>query len=80
MSTLRIATSPGQNLAYVEIHGIAAGSAMETSNSVEVKVNQATTAVNDGGSTRQIKKEEVILALETAIEAVTNMSWPYASS
>jgi len=80
MSTLLIAQSPGQNLAYVETHGISAGSGMQTSNIVEVQVNQATTAVNDGGSTRQIKKEEVILALETAIQAVIDMSWPYASS
>jgi hypothetical protein len=81
MSTLLIAGSPGQSLEYIDTHGISAGSGMQTSAVVELQVNQATTAVNDGTTTRQIQREEVLVLLNLfQQEIISNLNWPYASS
>jgi hypothetical protein len=84
MSTLLIATSPGDTLETVMTSGLTTGSGMQTSNSIEVQINQATTTVNDGGntgsSTRQLTRQEVLEALWRAIQAVEKGNWPYAAS
>jgi hypothetical protein len=81
MSTLLVATSPGQEDDYITTNGISAGSGMQTGNSVELQVNQATTVVTDGyGVTRQIKLEEVLIQLEQMKRVLARLNWPYAAS
>jgi len=80
MSTLLMAASPGATLESLDSSGISTGSGMQTSNSVELQINQATSMVNEGSSTRQIQKEEVLLLLNIFEQWLVRHSWPYASS
>ena len=80
MSTLLLAMTPGQSLETLDTSGVSAGSGMQTANSIELQINQATTLVNDGGSTRQIQREEVIVALTIMTEWIQRSKWPYAAS
>ncbi len=80
MSTLLLAGSPGQSLEYVSTNGVSAGSGMQTSAVVELQINQATSVVNDNGSTRQIQKEEVLILLNIFEQYIVRSTWPYAAS
>lgn len=55
----------------------AVGSAVVTKN-IEVTVELATTAVNDGAGTRALAKSEVLDALTKIQEHITKGNWPPA--
>jgi hypothetical protein len=77
MSTFLVGGKAGQNLEQLTAQ---AGGALQTSNAVELQVNQATSVVNDNGTTRQIYREEVLLLLNLFEQYIIRMSWPYAAS
>ena len=77
MSTFLVAGSPGNNLETLTAQ---VGGALQTSNAVELQINQATSVVSDSGATRQIQKEEVLILLNLFEQYITRMNWPYASS
>ncbi|MEO8837540.1 MAG: hypothetical protein ABI351_02380 [Herbaspirillum sp.] len=77
MSTLLIAGSPGKSL---ETLVVTTGGSLQGSGAVELQINQATTVVNDNGSTRQIQKEEVLLLLNLFEQNIVRMNWPFAAS
>jgi hypothetical protein len=52
--------------------------AATNSDTVELTVDLATTAVNDGGSTRAISKQEVLDALEKFENHILKGNWPPA--
>jgi len=52
--------------------------AATNSDTVELTVDLATTAVNANGSTRAILKEEVLRALEMIMNHITKGQWPPA--
>lgn len=71
MATRRYKISVGENeFAVVEEAGAAVNS-----DTVEVTVELASTAVNDGGTTRSVKKEEVIAALEKIKNHILKGNW-----
>lgn len=77
MSTVLFAGSPGKSLETITVQ---TGGALQTANAVELQVNQATTVVNDNGTTRQIQKEEVLLLLNIFEQYIIRMNWPFAAS
>ena len=66
MATRRYSINPGDS---VDTITIATGSAVATK-TIELTVELATTAVNDAGSTRALKKGEIYEALEKLQEAI----------
>lgn len=74
MATRRYSVNPGDGANQVTE---AAGAAIATKN-VEVTIELATTAVNDGGATRTIAKSEVLDALTKIKEHITKGNWPPA--
>lgn len=74
MATRLYSVNPGDGFNQVTE---AAGSAVATKN-VEVTVELATTAVNDGAGTRSIAKSEVVDALKKVIDHITKGNWPPA--
>ncbi len=80
MSTLLLAAAPGNSLETLDTSGVSTGSGMQTSNPVELQINQATSVVTDSGTTRQIQKEEVLILLNIFEQWITRHNWPYASS
>ncbi len=74
MATRRFGTSVGEDeFAITE----AAGAAI-SSDTVEVTVELATTAVNDNGTTRGILKAEVLRALDRIKNHIVKSNWPPA--
>lgn len=80
MSTLLLSVSPGQSLETLDTSGVSAGTGMQTANSIELQITQATTAVDDNGVTRQVQRNEVITALRLFTQEIERMNWPYAAS
>lgn len=80
MSTVLIAGTPGSTVESIA-QNVGAGGSLQGSNVVELQINQATTAVTEGASTRQITREEVLLLLNQFEQVIIGyMNWPYASS
>lgn len=80
MSTVLIAGSPGSTVESVA-QNVGAGGSLQGSNVVELQVTMATTAVNDGSSTRQVQREEVLILLNIFSQVIVGyMNWPYAAS
>ena len=77
MSTFLLAGTPGNSLETITAQ---TGGALQTSNPVELQINQATSVVTDNGATRQIQREEVLLLLNMFEQYLTRMTWPYAAS
>lgn len=74
MATRRYKINPGEaEESIVEEAGAAVNS-----DSVELTVELATTAVNDGASTRGILKSEVLEALEKIKNHIIKGNWPPA--
>lgn len=74
MATRRFKINPGEaEEAIVEEAGGAVNS-----DAVELTVELATTAVNDGASTRGILKSEVLEALEKIKNHIIKANWPPA--
>jgi len=74
MATRRFGISVGEGeFAVTEAVGAAV-----SSDTVEVTVDLATTTVNEGASTRAIKKQEVLIALEKIKNHVLKANWPPA--
>lgn len=57
----------------VEVVGSAATSAI-----INLTVDLATTAITEGGSTRAVKKEEVLRAIQTLEAYIIRKDWPPA--
>lgn len=76
MATRLYSISPG---APFQISSVteASGSAVTTA-AIELTVDLATSAVNDGGTTRSIKKDEVLKALELFAAYLLADTWPPA--
>lgn len=82
MSTRLFGANPGYSLESVT-EGV--GSAT-TSHNVELTVDMATSIVNDGGTTRQIKALEVLIILDLFMQYITRLDsgsgngWPPVAS
>ena len=76
MSTRRYSVAPGANLESVVE---AAGAAVVTA-AIELTVDMATTIVTDSGVTRQISKNEVLIAIDLFEQYITRSVWPPAAS
>lgn len=74
MATRRFGISVGESEFQVT-EGVGAAVNADT---VELTVDLATTTVNDKGTTRAIKKHEVIEALEKLMNHVIKSNWPPA--
>lgn len=77
MSTWVVGGAVGASLetVYAQV-----GGALQSTGAVELQVNQATTVVNDTGTTRQITKNEVLILLNIFEQYITKMNWPFAAS
>jgi hypothetical protein len=74
MATRRFKCSVGEGeFAIVEEAGAAVNS-----DTVELTVELASTAVNDGGTTRTIKKQEVLDCLDKIKNHILKGNWPPA--
>lgn len=77
MSTFLVGGAVGASLETLYAQ---TGGALQSTGAVELQINQATTVVNDSGTTRQISKNEVLLLLNEFEQYVTRMNWPFAAS
>lgn len=77
MSTVLFAGNASQNLEQITVQ---TGGGLQGVGAVELQVNQATTVVNDNGTTRQISKNEILLLLNIFEQYITRMNYPFASS
>lgn len=71
MATRLFGANPGYSLESVT-EGV--GSAT-TSHNVELTVDLSTSIVTDGGSTRAIQKEEVLIILNLFEQYITRVNW-----
>jgi hypothetical protein len=69
MATRRYKAKPGTELVVEEV-----GAAVN-SHVVEITIDLATTTVNEGGSTRAIKKEEVLAQIEKIRQKIITGNW-----
>jgi len=69
MATRRFKASPGTTLVVEEV------GAANNSHVVEVTIDMATNLVTEGGSTRAIKKQEVLAALDKIKEKIITGNW-----
>lgn len=76
MSTILFGANPGYAFESVTE---GTGSAT-TSHNVELTVDMATTIVNDGSTTRQITRMEVLIILNLFTQYIEKMNWPVVSS
>lgn len=74
MATRRFKISPGKT----EFQIVEEVGAATNSDTVELTVNLASTAVNDKGTTRTISKQEVLDALEMLENHIVKSNWPPA--
>lgn len=74
MATRRFGLSVGESLENVTE---AVGSATAADN-VELTVDIASTVVKEGGSTRTIYREEVLIILNILSQYITRVQWPPA--
>ena len=74
MATRRYKISPGKT----EFQIVEEVGAATNSDTVELTVDLATTAVNDKGTTRTISKQEVLLALDQFRNWIVTHNWPPA--
>lgn len=74
MATRRYKISPGEN----EFQVVSEAGAAVNSDVIEVTVELASTAVNEGGGTRQVLKSEVLEALDKIKNHILTNNWPPA--
>jgi hypothetical protein len=74
MATRRYKLCPGET----EFQIVEEAGAAVNSDTVELTVDLATTAVNDKGTTRAILKSEVLEALDKLANHITKSNWPPA--
>jgi hypothetical protein len=72
MATRRFKISVGET----EVNVVDEAGAAVNSDTVELTVECASTAVNDNGTTRQISKQEVLEALEHLENYIVKKDWP----
>ncbi len=71
MATRRFGLNPGQSLENVT----EAVGAATVANNVELVVDLATTIVTDGGTTRAITKNEVLIILNILTQYIDRVNW-----
>lgn len=69
MATRRYKANPGTNLVTEEV------GAATNSHVVELTIDMSTSLVTEGGTTRAIKKEEVLAQLEKIKQKIISGNW-----